>query len=94
MESVGADVYPQRLKIVNKGIQLIQCLVANEERLMAEYDRAITMLEIDYETATTVDLLEDNNAFLSKFEEIKAMETLNDELITQLQANQEVAQMS
>jgi hypothetical protein len=95
MASVGEELYGSRMAQVDRALAVLDKQRALEDRLVAEYERTIKIIEIEYETgqaanALPSDLLETT---LGKLDELESVEHENRELQLQLEANEEVARV-
>ncbi len=95
MAAVGRDVYGSRMDAVDRALGLLERQRALDERLRAEYRRAITILEIEHETARTTDALDGDvlGSTLAKLDELRAVEAENAAVRDALQANDEVSRL-
>jgi hypothetical protein len=95
MNDVGEELYHRRIGNIEKAMTLIDQQLELDQRLLDQYDRAIKILEVEYETGRTSDSLPDevSNTLLSKYEELRAAENMNRELNLMLNANEEVERL-
>lgn len=95
MMDVGEELYQRRICNIEKAMRLIEQQLELELRLLDQYDRAIKILEVEYETGRTCDTLPDevSSALLVKLEELRAAEAMNSELDLMLSANEEVERL-
>jgi len=96
MAAVGRELYGARMDTVDRALKLLARQQALDDRLRAEYRRAITVLEIEHETARATDALASDvlTTTLAKLDELRAVEAENAALRDELQANDEVTRLS
>ena len=99
MASVGRDVYGTRMDAVDRALGLLARQEALDKRLRGEYQRAVTILEIEHEAARTTDALGSDGQgdvlqqTLAKLDELHAVEAENAAVGDQLAANDEVSRL-
>jgi len=96
MRSVDSALYDSRIGIVDRAIALVDQLNEVDARLVSEYDKTITMLEIELDARDTTESLPDNvlSHLQERFDSIASAEEHNRELRLQLEANEEVAKLA
>lgn len=95
MESVGEGLYASRIVQVDRALAVLDKQRGLEDRLVAEYERAIKIIEIEYETGQAANALPSEllESTLGKLDELESVERENRELQLQLEANEEVARV-
>jgi hypothetical protein len=92
MEQVGSELYASRIDLIGRALELTRKQLVVEEKLLREYDRTITMIEIEMETLDSARAVPTNivEALEARTAELEALHTENIELRRQLEANEEV----
>ncbi|MEZ4267482.1 MAG: hypothetical protein R3F39_13975 [Myxococcota bacterium] len=92
MASVGEELYGSRMVQVDRALAVLDKQRGLENRLVAEYERAIKIIEIEYETGQAANALPSEllESTLGKLDELESVERENRELQLQLEANEEV----
>ena len=95
MRSVGLDAYRLRIETMDRAIATLSEQVALDDRLLAAYARNISILEIEYETGATANVLpSDAGTEMSlKLDELRALEAQHADLSRELEANEEVERL-
>ncbi len=94
MLEVDQQLYGARIHRATSAIGILKRQIANNQRLMREYRRALRMIEIEVETSWIADQLPDAENFtrviVQKLQELKQIEDQNQFLKLQLAAYEEV----
>lgn len=95
MVRVGSAAYKDQMKRVEDALRLIDDQIQLENRLVSEYDRLATMIEIEVETRGATDAIpaEVEKSMTSRRKEIDDVRERFDELESRLLANQEVSRL-
>lgn len=95
--AVSLTVYATRVANLETAIRLLQQRLDHEQRLIDEYTQTLQMIEIELEAATFSEQLpmdDLTHQIFQRIDELKALETENQEFQLQLEANEEVRRLS
>lgn len=94
MAQVDQSLYSARIYRATGAIKILQQQVANNQRLVREYERTLQMIEIEVETSWIAEQLPDaenfNRTIVGRLSELKTIEAQNQDLKLQLAAYEEV----
>lgn len=92
MRAVGLESYKGRSEAIDVAKGTLTAQLDLNRKLLVAYDRAVTMIDIEYETGLAVTALDTDvsSAMSVQFEELEQMESQHSELTRELEANAEV----
>jgi hypothetical protein len=95
MRAVNLPAYVPRIEAIGSALRTLDEQIALDDRLLAEYDRTIKIVEIEHETASAGMAMSDDVSavLLAQREELRTIEETQAELARQLSANVEVEQL-
>ena len=95
MVSVALDAYAPRIETIARALASLDAQLAVDEQLLAEYDRTIQIVDIEYDSMAAADAMPaDGGAILdSRLAELRGVEDLRAETTRRLAANAEVEQL-
>ena len=95
MVSVALDAYAPRIETIARALASLDAQLAVDEQLLAEYDRTIQIVDIEYDSMAAADAMPaDGGAILeSRLSELRGVEDLRAETTRRLAANAEVEQL-
>ena len=96
MVSVALDAYAPRIETIARALASLDAQLAVDEQLLAEYDRTIQIIDIEYDSMAAADAMpsDGGGAILeSRLAELRGVEDLRAETTRRLAANAEVEQL-
>jgi len=95
MHAVNLPAYAPRIEAISSALRTLDEQIALDDRLLAEYERTIKIVEIEHETASAGMAMSDDVSavLLRQRDELRGIEETQAELARQLSANAEVEQL-
>lgn len=94
MESVGLDAYQPRIALIERALAGMEEQLSLDRQLSDSYARAITMLEIEYESGFAAELdLDPGEEVVARLDELRQLQERHAELARELSANAEVERL-
>ncbi len=95
MIAVRLDAYATRIADTDRALQALDEQRQMDDRLLAEYDRTLQILDIEYESSVAAETLPSDAAGImdSRLAELRVVEELRADVTRRLAANDEVEQL-
>ncbi|MDB4916707.1 MAG: hypothetical protein JWM95_4351 [Gemmatimonadetes bacterium] len=95
MEAVKVDAYAPRIELIDKALASLEAQLDVDHRLVAEYERTLQIIDIEYESSVAADAMPGDGAGImeARLTELRSVEEHRAETTRQLSANAEVEQL-
>ena len=95
MTAMRLDAYAERIALINRALAALREQLDLDVRLVGEYDHAIQMLEIEYDSSMAAEVFPQDGASIlqARLEELRNIEELRAETTRRLAANAEVERL-